>query len=140
LTQLIDEGKTIDQFLVRTLIDEDSHVLFSSFIKESVSNTTNQNRPLDISLIASSTTLRASEREIVRNLTGKGKSLVDIELTIAATLPMSSMLAEIWSLTDCADCTTNAVATSGELPSSATLSGSWRSLSPCRTRRRVLKI
>lgn len=42
--------------------------------------------PLDISLLPSSTTVRASERHIIRDLTSRGKSLVDIENALANVL------------------------------------------------------
>ncbi len=86
LTELIKTDKTIDQFLVRTLVDEDRTAHLAEYIRPNVSNTRHQRKQLDLSLLASSTTLRASEREIVRKLTSNGHSLVAIEQRISGIL------------------------------------------------------
>jgi chromosome partitioning protein len=86
LKELITNGKTIDQFLIRSLVDRDASISLADFIRPQVSNTRHLRRPLDVSLIASSTTLRASEREIVRHLTSAGDNLVAIEQRIGGIL------------------------------------------------------
>jgi hypothetical protein len=88
LKEQITSGKTIDQFLIRSLVDRDAGISLSEFIRPQVSNTRHLRKPLDVSLIASSTTLRASEREIVRHLTAAGDNLVAIEQRIGE--PLSS--------------------------------------------------
>lgn len=86
LTELIQGDKTIDQFLVRSLVDEDKTARLANYIRSNVSNTRHLKKQLDISLLASSTTLRASEREIVRKLTARGFNLVAIEQRISSIL------------------------------------------------------
>jgi chromosome partitioning protein len=86
LTEIIKDNKTIDQFLVRRLVEEDGSARLSNYIRPNVSNTRHLRKPLDISLLASSTTLRASEREIVRKLTAAGYGLVAIEQKISSIL------------------------------------------------------
>jgi cellulose biosynthesis protein BcsQ len=86
LKDLITSGKTIDQFLIRALVDHDANISLVDFIRPQVSNTRHLRKPLDVSLIASSTTLRASEREIVRHLTAAGVNLVAIEQRIGGIL------------------------------------------------------
>ena len=86
LTELISTGKTIDQFLERSLVKKEALPL-EHFVRRQVSNTTATGRgPLDISLIASSTNLRISERAILHKLTQQRRSLTEIEQMLTETL------------------------------------------------------
>ncbi|MGB8984560.1 MAG: AAA family ATPase [Anaerolineales bacterium] len=79
LKELITSGMTIDQFLERRLLKQDA-VPFEHFVRRQVSNTTATGRgQLDIALVASSTNLRISERDILHRLTQHGTSLTGIE-------------------------------------------------------------
>lgn len=86
LTELINSKKTIDQFLERKLLRNESASL-AHFIRKSVSNTSpTRTGLLDVSLIASSTNLRLSERDILHELTQKGLSLTGIEQSLTNAL------------------------------------------------------
>lgn len=83
--------KTLDSFMRRRFVDGDKTVRLGDFIQKQVSLTTfkgskNSSATLDISLIASSTTLRLSEREVLRSLTSARRSLVEIEVEITKVL------------------------------------------------------
>ena len=86
LTQLIEKGQTIDQFLLRAIAERDASVRLADFVRAGVSNTRHARKQLNISLIASSTILRASEREVVRRLTERHESLTAIEQRLSRTL------------------------------------------------------
>jgi chromosome partitioning protein len=93
LKQLHDhkpEPKTLDEFLRRRFVDGDKGVRLNDYVQAGVSYTTDQgsknSKLLDISLIASSTTLRLSERELLRKLTMAKKSLSEIEGEITEVL------------------------------------------------------
>jgi chromosome partitioning protein len=83
--------KTLDEFMKRRFVAGDQTARLSDFIQKQVSHTTIK-RPdlpsttLDISLVASSTTLRLSEREVLRKLSSNMRSLVEIEGAITAVL------------------------------------------------------
>lgn len=79
LTELIESGKTIDQFIGRRLVHGEA-VPLEHFVRRQVSNTTVPRRgALDVSLIASSTNLRLSERNVLYQLTQQGLSITGIE-------------------------------------------------------------
>ena len=86
LTKLIQTIQTIDQFLLRAIADRDVLVRLADYVRANVSNTRHARRQLDISLIASSTTLRASEREVIRRLTERQESLTAIEQRLSRKL------------------------------------------------------
>lgn len=86
LKQLIESGTTIDQFLLRAIAERDPSIRLADFVRGNVSNTRHARKQLDISLIASSTTLRASEREVVRRLTERHETLTAIEQRLSRTL------------------------------------------------------
>jgi cellulose biosynthesis protein BcsQ len=86
LTALIRDGLTIDRFLERHLIKGEALPL-AHFVRRQVSNTTVPGKgALDIALVASSTNLRLSEREILHKLTQQNLSLTGIEERLTATL------------------------------------------------------
>lgn len=85
IREIIEEGKTIDAFLRRSLIDQKAPP-FGEHIKRAVSNTRARNRAANIALLASSTDLRVSEREILRHLTNNGETLDGVEMRIKNTL------------------------------------------------------
>ena len=85
IRNIIGEGRTIDTFL-RLLFLEQTAPPFSQHITRAVSNTRARNRTADISLLASSTDLRVSEREILRHLTNAGETLDGVEVKIKNTL------------------------------------------------------
>jgi chromosome partitioning protein len=86
LKEQISGGKTIDQFFERRLLKQDA-VPFDTFIRRQVSNTTATRRgQLDVALVASSTNLRISERDILYRLTQQGTSLTGIEEKLSNTL------------------------------------------------------
>jgi cellulose biosynthesis protein BcsQ len=79
LTELIESGKTIDQFIGRRLVHHEPAPL-EHFVRRQVSNTTVARKgALDIALIASSTNLRLSERNVLHQLTQQGLSITAIE-------------------------------------------------------------
>jgi cellulose biosynthesis protein BcsQ len=79
LTELIESGKTIDQFIGRCLVEGEALPL-EHFVRRQVSTTTVARKgALDISLIASSTNLRLSERNVLHRLTQRGLSITGIE-------------------------------------------------------------
>ena len=80
--------KTLDQFLRRRFINKDTSARLSEYIEASVSQTTTQgsSEHPTVSLVASSTTLRLSEREVLRSLTLEKNSLVEIEGKITDVL------------------------------------------------------
>jgi len=79
LTELIEGGKTIDQFIGRRLVEGEALPL-EHFVRRQVSNTTVARKGvLDISLVASSTNLRLSERNVLHQLTQRGLSMTGIE-------------------------------------------------------------
>jgi len=85
LTELIKSGTTIDQFLERRLLKQDA-VPFDHFVRRQVSNTTATRRGrMDVALVASSTNLRISERDILHRLTQQGASLTGIEEKLSST-------------------------------------------------------
>lgn len=86
LTALIKDGLTIDRFLERRLIKGEILPL-SHFVRRQVSNTTVAGKgSLDVALVASSTNLRLSERDILHKLTQQNLSLTGIEERLTATL------------------------------------------------------
>jgi cellulose biosynthesis protein BcsQ len=86
LTGLIKDGLTIDRFLERRLIKGEALPL-AHFVRRQVSNTTVSGKgALDIALVASSTNLRLSERDILHKLTQQNLSLTGIEELLTATL------------------------------------------------------
>lgn len=86
LTGLIESGLTIDKFLEGSLINGEPRPL-SHFVRRHVSNTTMAGKgALDIALIASSTNLRLSERDILHKLTQQNLSLTGIEERLTSTL------------------------------------------------------
>ena len=86
LKELITSRTTIDQFLERRLLKQDA-VPFDHFVRRQVSNTTATRRgQLDVALVASSTNLRISERDILHRLTQQGASLTGIEEKLSNTL------------------------------------------------------
>jgi chromosome partitioning protein len=86
IRDLINEGKTIDTFLRLDLLGEKAPPPFSQHIKRNVSNTRARGRSANISLLASSTDLRVSEREILRRLTNAGETLDGVEVKILNSL------------------------------------------------------
>ncbi len=86
IRDIITAGKTIDTFLHQSILGDTSPDPFVDHIQRNVSNTKARNRQANISLIASSTHLRVSEREILRHYTNSGKSLDGIEIEILNTL------------------------------------------------------
>lgn len=86
LTELIESGKTIDQFIGRRLVEGEALPL-EHFVRRQVSNTTVARKgALDIALIASSTNLRLSERNVLHQLTQRGLSLTGIEQCLTKLL------------------------------------------------------
>jgi cellulose biosynthesis protein BcsQ len=86
LTELISGGKTIDLFIGRRLVDGEA-IPLEHFVRRQVSNTRMaRTGPLDISLIASSTNLRLSERNVLHQLTQHGLSMTGIEERLSETL------------------------------------------------------
>jgi chromosome partitioning protein len=86
LKELITSGRTIDQFLEKRLIKQDA-VPFEHFVRRQVCNTTAAGgRQLDVALVASSTNLRISERDILHQMTQQGASLTGIEEKLINTL------------------------------------------------------
>lgn len=86
LKELITSETTIDKFLERRLLKQDA-VPFDHFVRRQVSNTTATGLgKLDVALVASSTNLRISERDILHRLTQQGMSLTGIEEKLSNTL------------------------------------------------------
>jgi cellulose biosynthesis protein BcsQ len=90
LTWLISNNKTIDQFLERRIVNGEVLPL-EHFVRRQVSNTTGSGKgALEIALIASSTNLRLSERQVLHQLTQQGTqqglSLTGIEERLTETL------------------------------------------------------
>lgn len=85
IREIIDKGRTIDTFLRLALL-ENKAPPFGEHITRTVSNTKARNRAANISLLASSTDLRVSEREILRHLTNAGETLDGVEVRIKNTL------------------------------------------------------
>src|SRR5262249_20839673 len=87
IREIIREGKTIDTFLRLSLLEQNAPP-FAQHIKRAVSNTKARNRAANISLLASSTDLRVSEREILRHLANAGETLDGVEIRIQNTLKL----------------------------------------------------
>ena len=78
--------KTLDAFMIRRFVNNDKTARLGDYIKFQASKTTKGNNYLDISLVASSTTLRLSEREVLRKMTLERRNLVEIESEITSVL------------------------------------------------------
>ena len=78
LTELIEEGKTIDAYLEDTLINR-KNISIKEYIRPNVSDVTHATRILDISLLPSSPQLRTIEREVIYSLTDRNMSMKGIE-------------------------------------------------------------
>lgn len=104
LREIIGKGRTIDTYLRETLL-EGKTPTFSDHITRMVSNTKARNMAANISLLASSTDLRVSEREILRHLTNSGETLDGVEMRIKNTLQrqLASLNGEFgYVIIDCA--------------------------------------
>lgn len=105
LTALIKDGLTIDRFLERRLVKGEALPL-AHFVRRQVSNTTVSGKgSLDVALVASSTNLRLSERDILHKLTRQNLSLTGIEESLTGTLgaELSSLGKEFkYIIFDCA--------------------------------------
>ena len=104
IRDIISKGRTIDTYLRETLL-EGKTPAFSDHITRMVSNTKARNKAANISLLASSTDLRVSEREILRHLTNSGETLDGVEMRIKNTLQrqLSSLNGEFgYVIIDCA--------------------------------------
>lgn len=86
IREIIEEGRTIDTLLRLDLLGGKLPPPFSAHIKRNISNTRARNRTANISLLASSTDLRVSEREILRHLTNAGETLDGVEVKILNTM------------------------------------------------------
>lgn len=105
LTHAITEGRTVDAFLRQRLAGAEPGAGIRHFIRAQATATRHDQQPLQVSLLPSSTALRASEREIVRQLTTQRLSMIEIEHKIATELRRA--LAEIstqytYIIVDCA--------------------------------------
>ncbi len=85
IRDIISKGRTIDTFLRESLLDGKTPD-FSNYITRMVSNTKARNKTANISLLASSTDLRVSEREILRHLTNSGETLDGVEMRLKNTM------------------------------------------------------
>lgn len=85
IREIIGSGRTIDTFLRLSLLEERAPP-FATHITRAVSNTKARNKTADVSLLASSTDLRVSEREILRHWTNAGESLEGVEVKIKNAL------------------------------------------------------
>ena len=104
IRDIISKGRTIDTYLRETLL-EGKTPNFSDHITRMVSNTKARNKAANISLLASSTDLRVSEREIFRHLTNSGETLDGVEVRIKNTLQrqLASLSGEFgYVIIDCA--------------------------------------
>ena len=78
LTDLIKDDRTVDAYFEGALLNGPRRQI-EALICSQVSDVTHAGENLDVSLLASSTELRITEREIIYNLTAKGYSLNAIE-------------------------------------------------------------
>jgi cellulose biosynthesis protein BcsQ len=104
IREIISAGRTIDTFLRLSLL-EGKPPPFGDHITRMVSNTKARSRAAKIALLASSTDLRVSEREILRHLTNAGETLDGVEVRIKNTLQrqLASLDGEFgYVLIDCA--------------------------------------
>lgn len=104
IRDIIGKGRTIDTYLREALL-EGKTPTFSDHITRMVSNTKARNKAANISLLASSTDLRVSEREILRHLTNSGETLDGVEMRIKNTLQrqLASLNGEFgYVIIDCA--------------------------------------
>jgi cellulose biosynthesis protein BcsQ len=104
IREIISAGRTIDTFLRLSLL-EGKAPPFGDHITRMVSNTKARSRAAKIALLASSTDLRVSEREILRHLTNAGETLDGVEVRIKNTLQrqLASLDGEFgYVLIDCA--------------------------------------
>ena len=104
IRDIINKGRTIDTYLREALL-EGKTPTFGEHITRMVSNTKARNKAANISLLASSTDLRVSEREILRHLSNTGETLDGIEMRIKNTLQrqLSSLNDEFgYVIIDCA--------------------------------------
>jgi cellulose biosynthesis protein BcsQ len=88
LKELHDASKTLDAFVSRRFVARDKTARLSDYIRHQASKTTKGDKQpnLNISLIASSTTLRLSERDVLRELTLQRRSFTQIEDEITTVL------------------------------------------------------
>jgi cellulose biosynthesis protein BcsQ len=104
IREIISSGRTIDTFLRLSLLEGETPP-FGDHITRMVSNTKARSRAAKIALLASSTDLRVSEREILRHLTNAGETLDGVEVRIKNTLQrqLASLDGEFgYVLIDCA--------------------------------------
>jgi len=85
LRATISSGKTVDTFL-RRVFSEKSAPSISEYIRRNVSNTLARGKQANISLLASSTDLRVSEREVIRELSRSGETLDGVEVKLLNAL------------------------------------------------------
>lgn len=85
IREIIGAGRTVDTYLRLALL-EGKAPPFGDHITRMVSNTKARNRAANIALLASSTDLRVSEREILRHLSNAGETLDGVEVRIKNTL------------------------------------------------------
>jgi cellulose biosynthesis protein BcsQ len=81
----ISSGKTVDTFLRRALTEKPAPNI-SEYIRRNVSNTVARSKQANISLLASSTDLRVSEREVIRDLSRSGETLEGVEVKLLNAL------------------------------------------------------
>ena len=92
IREIIGSGRTIDTFLRLSLLEGETPP-FGDHITRMVSNTKARSRAAEDRLLASSTDLRVSEREISRHLTNAGETLDGVEVRIKNTLQHQSGVA-----------------------------------------------